>query len=180
MFFRFSINFPEFLLAILYVLRLLHRRIQKKEGESLFNITFAHQHNNYIDNTPKNICSKSQRASRNLLVIEWRSNRCDGVVVRASASQSVELGFNLLVESYQKILKHGIYFPTWRSVFRGCCGEQAGKSACCVLGQGTHQDAPVFMWKTGGPDTSEITTPKRVRTSRPKYSDTIRFLVNGE
>ena len=29
------------------------------------------------------------------------------------------------------------------------------------------------------PDTSEIATPKRVRTSSPKYSDTIRFLVNG-
>ena len=30
-----------------------------------------------------------------------------------------------------------------------------------------------------GPDTSEMPTLKRVRTSRPKYSDTIRFLVNG-
>ena len=37
---------------------------------------------------------------------------------------------------------------------------------------------PAFMWKTGAPDTTE--TPKRVRTSCPKYSDTIRFLVNGE
>ena len=26
---------------------------------------------------------------------------------------------------------------------------------------------------------SKKATPKRVRTSRPKYSDTIRFLVNG-
>ena len=31
------------------------------------------------------------------------------------------------------------------------------------------------MWKTGGPDISEMAIPKRVRTSRPKYSDTIRF-----
>ena len=31
----------------------------------------------------------------------------------------------------------------------------------------------------GDPDTSEIATPKRVRTYRPKHSDTIRFLVNG-
>ena len=38
---------------------------------------------------------------------------------------------------------------------------------------------PTFMWKTGDPDTSEIATPKRVRTYRPKHSDTIRFLVNG-
>ena len=32
----------------------------------------------------------------------------DGVVVRASASQSVDLGFIPLVESYQKTLKNGI------------------------------------------------------------------------
>ena len=65
-------------------------------------------------------------------------NRRDGVVVRASASQSVDLGFIPLVESYQKILKNGIYsFPAWRSAFMGGCGEQAGKFAWCVLGQGT-------------------------------------------
>ena len=66
------------------------------------------------------------------------SNRRDGVVVRASASQSVDLGFIPHVESYQKTLKKGIYsFPVWRSAFMGGCGEQAGKFACCVLGQGT-------------------------------------------
>ena len=60
--------------------------------------------------------------------------RRDGVVVRASASQSVDLGFIPLVESYQKTLKNGIHsFPAWRSAFRGGCGEQAGKFACCVL-----------------------------------------------
>ena len=65
-------------------------------------------------------------------------NRCDGVVVRASASQSVDLGLIPLVESYQKTLKNGIYsFPAWRSTFMEGCGEQAGKFACCVLGQGT-------------------------------------------
>ena len=65
--------------------------------------------------------------------------RTDGVVVRASALQSVDLGFIPLVESYQKTLKNGIRsFPAWRSAFMGGCGEQAGnKFACCVLGQGT-------------------------------------------
>ena len=29
----------------------------------------------------------------------------------------------------------------------------------------------IFMWKTGDPDNSEIATPKRVQTSRPKHSD---------
>ena len=61
-----------------------------------------------------------------------------GVVVKASASQSVDLRFIPLAESYQKTLKNGIYsFPAWRSAFSGGCGEQAGKFACCVLGQGT-------------------------------------------
>ena len=60
-----------------------------------------------------------------------------GIVVRASASQSIDLGFIPLVESYQKTLKNGIRsFPAWRSAFRGGCGEQAGKFACCVFGQG--------------------------------------------
>ena len=64
--------------------------------------------------------------------------RRDGVVVRASASQSVDLEFIPLVKSHQKTLKNGIYsFPTWRSAFMGGCGEQAGKFACFVLGQGT-------------------------------------------
>ena len=70
----------------------------------------------------------------------------DGVVVRASASQSVDLGFIPLVESYQKALKNGVYsFPAWHSSFIGGCGEQAGKFACCVFGQGTQRDSPTFM-----------------------------------
>ena len=36
------------------------------------------------------------------------NNRRDGVVVRASASPSVDLGFIFQVESYQKTLKNGI------------------------------------------------------------------------
>ena len=47
-------------------------------------------------------------------------NRRDGVVVRASASQSVDLGFISLVESYQKTLKNGIHsFPAGRSANKG-------------------------------------------------------------
>ena len=46
----------------------------------------------------------------------WR----DGVVVRASALQSVDLGFISLVESYQKTLKNGIHsFPAWHSTHKG-------------------------------------------------------------
>ena len=47
------------------------------------------------------------------------NNRRDGVVVRASTSQSVDLGFISLVKSYQKTLKNGIHsFPAWRSAHR--------------------------------------------------------------
>ena len=65
------------------------------------------------------------------------AHRRDGVVVRASASQSVDLGFIPLVESYHKTSKNSIHsFPAWRSAFGGGCREEAGKFAC-VLGQGT-------------------------------------------
>ena len=66
------------------------------------------------------------------------NSRRGGVVVRASALQSVDLGFIPLVESYQKTSKNNIHnFPAGRSAFMGGCGEQAGKFACYVLGQGT-------------------------------------------
>ena len=66
------------------------------------------------------------------------SNRRNGAVVRAFTSQSVDIGFNPLVESYQKTLKNGIHsFPARRSAFSGSFEEQAGKFACCVLGQDT-------------------------------------------
>ena len=66
------------------------------------------------------------------------NNRLDTVVVRASASQSVDLGFIFLVESYQKTLKNGIQsFPAWRSAFKGCCGKQASKFDWRIFGQGT-------------------------------------------
>ena len=72
------------------------------------------------------------------MAINEECDRRDSVVVRASASQSVDLGFISLVESYLKTLKNGIYsFPAWCSAFMGGCGEQAGKFTCCVLGQGT-------------------------------------------
>ena len=46
--------------------------------------------------------------------------RRDGEVVRASVSQSVDLGFISLVESYQKTLKNGVHsFPTRRSAQKG-------------------------------------------------------------
>ena len=73
------------------------------------------------------------------LVFQWYGvNRRDGVVVQASTLRSVDLEFVPLVESCQQTLKNGIYsFPALGSAIREGCGEQTGKFAKCVLGQGT-------------------------------------------
>ena len=45
-------------------------------------------------------------------------------MVRAFASQSIDLGFNFLVESYQKTLKNAIHtFSVWRSAQKGIVGR---------------------------------------------------------
>ena len=62
------------------------------------------------------LCFHMQYVCNWLIYTCFQNARQDGVVVRASASQSVDLGFIPLVESYQKTLKNGIHsFPTWRS-----------------------------------------------------------------
>ena len=82
--------------------------------------------------------SSKKEAIEVFLQVLFTNDRRDGAVVRAFASQSVDPGFIPLVESYQKTLKNGVHsFPAWRSAFMGGCGEQAGKFACGVLGQGT-------------------------------------------
>ena len=60
------------------------------------------------------------------------TNRCDDLVVRASAAQSVDLGFIPIVESYQKTLKNGIYsFPAWRSAQKGIAWRTS-RQACLL------------------------------------------------
>jgi len=73
------------------------------------------------------------------------------LVVRAFASQSVDTGFDSLVES--KTLKLvftafllGIVNVQQCSALKGLYGEQAGKFTCCVFGQGAYQDAFIFEW----------------------------------
>ena len=99
-----------------------------------------HQITDFCSRKIKAISASIPNFALVLLLFEERDRICkimnqrDGEVVRASALQSVDLGFNPLVESYQKTLKNGIYsFPDWRSAFKGGCGEQAGNFSCCVL-----------------------------------------------
>ena len=64
--------------------------------------------------------------------------RRDGVVVGASASQTVNLAFISQLESYQNTLKNDINsFSARSSAQKGYCGEQVSKLARCVLEQET-------------------------------------------
>ena len=78
-------------------------------------------------------------------------NRRDGVVVGVFASQSIDLGFIPLVESYQKTLKMASAASLlgarhlWEVVenkpqVRLLCPWARHLTGC-----------PTFMWKTGGP-----------------------------
>ena len=62
-------------------------------------------------------------------------NRRDGVVVRTPASQSVDLGLNPLVESYQKTKK--MVFTATLLGARHLEKVVENKLACCVHWQGT-------------------------------------------
>ena len=68
-------------------------------------------------------------------------------MVRASAPQSVDLGFNPLVKSYHKTLKNGVYsFPAWRSAYREVVENKPASSLVVSLGKALNG--------TGGLDTS--------------------------
>ena len=91
------------------------------------------------------------------------------------ATALVDQGFNPLVESYQKTLKNGIHsFPTWRSTFREDVENKQTSLLFVSLGKALTGMLPPLCARQVAQ-----ATPKRVRTSCPKYSDTIRFLVNG-
>ena len=69
----------------------------------------------------------------------------DGVAMKTSASQSVDLEFISQVESYQKTLKNGIRsFLPWPSAKKGYCGKPAGKLAGCILAT-TLNEKPPFL-----------------------------------
>ena len=100
-------------------------------------------------------------------------------MVRASASQSVDLGFNPLVESYQTIIK---MVSTASLLGTPHLGEVVENKPACLLVVSLSKAlsrTPPPLWKTSGADTSQIAIPMRVQMLCPKYSNTICFLVNG-
>ena len=57
--------------------------------------------------------------------------------------------------------------------------KKPASSLAVSLGKALNGTLPPLCGRQVAQTTSEMATPKRVPTSRPKYSDTIRFLVNG-
>ena len=103
----------------------------------------------------------------------------DGVVVRAFASQSVDLRFIPLVELYQNTLKMmSIAFLLGSRHLRDVVEYKPASSLVVSLAR--HLTGCCHLYaEDKWPDTSEMATPKQVRTSNQKDRDTIRFLVRG-
>ena len=109
------------------------------------------------------------------------THRRVGVVVRASASQSVDMGFISQVESYQKTFKNGIHsFPAWRSAYKRDSVENKPASLLVVsLGKALNGMPPSFTWQTdsgakqstrrGGPSLTEDMQTERERYRSVTY-----------
>ena len=64
------------------------------------------------------------------------SNQCNGIVVRASTLQLVDLGFISQVESYQNTLKNGIHsFPAWHSANKDSVKNKLASLLVVSLGE---------------------------------------------
>ena len=112
--------------------------IQLNESSDITNMAYLWSHVRYIHNNNTNeqllLCQSLHQCTTGMDIFQtvdasfiklgllWKdcvgmwsatdTHRRDGVVVRASTSQSVDLGFISQVESYQKTLKNGIHsFP---------------------------------------------------------------------
>ena len=99
-------------------------------------------------------------------------------MVRASASQSVDLGYIPLVESYRKTLKNGIHsFPAWRSAFKREVVENKPASSLVVsLGKALNGTPPPLCgrqaaqfslriegwWQEGHPTVKQMPCYKKI------------------
>ena len=85
-------------------------------------------------------------------------NRCDGVVVRTFASQSIDLGFIPQVESCQKTLKNGIHsFPAWRSARRDSVKNKSASLLVVSLGKALNEmPPPSYGRQVAGPSSLPV------------------------
>ena len=102
-------------------------------------------------------------------------DRRDGVVVRASASQSVYLGFISLVESYRKTLKLVSIASLFGAQHLWEVMENKPASSLVVSLARHLTGRPTFMSKTGDP---EMATPSECGHSVKNIAIHC-FLVNG-
>ena len=105
---------------------------------------------------------------------------CDGVVIRASASQLVDLGFNSFVESYQKTLKMVSTASLLGARHLGKVVEDKPASSLVVsLVKALNGRPPPLCGRQEWFRHFENGNSQAMRTSRTKkYSDTICFFVN--
>ena len=108
-------------------------------------------------------------------------HQSDGVVVRTSASQSVDLGINHPVKSYQKTLKMVFTASLISAWLLGKVVENKPESSLVVSLGKTLNGTPLTLH---GRQVAQ--TPRKWQLpsecGRPvqKYSNAIRFFVNGE
>ena len=103
-------------------------------------------------------------------------NRCNGVVVRASALQSVDLGFISLVRSCQNTLENHICcFPTGRLVRKEWRRDEAVECACCVYGQGLPKVSTTYRLVT----ICTLLTPATLRINNVPASNDLYIAYPG-
>ena len=89
------------------------------------------------------ICLSSCQIGSLRQVILFKYNWCDVVVVRASASQSVDLGYIPQVKSCQKTLKSGNRsFPAWLSAHRDSLENKPASLFVVSLGKALSGNPP--------------------------------------
>ena len=104
----------------------------------------------------------------------------DGVVVRASASQSVDLGFIPHVDSYQKPLKMVSIASLLGARHLWEVVENKPASSLVVsLGKALNGMPPPLCGRQVAHKPRKKQLPSECGLPVQKYSDTIRFLVNG-
>ena len=101
-----------------------------------------------------------------------KRSRRDGVVVRASALQWVDLGFVLQVKSYQKTSKNGIYsFPARRSAHRDNVKNKPVSLLFVSLGMALDGMPPSSCCRqVAGPSSLPVVVAQSDETCKPSMS----------
>ena len=107
------------------------------------------------------------------------SNRKDGVVVRASTLQSVDWGSIPLLSHTKRLQKmvSTAFLLGMRHIWEVVENKLASLLVVSLV-KALNGMSCLYV-EDMHPDTTKMATPKQMWTSCPKYSNTIRFLMNG-